>query len=102
VIVDHKTFHSLAYNRSQKCFDSLVKLKDNRVGFIHVIYAEGKRNFALFEENKLILRHHFFVLENGNVKFNAISPKFIDSKMIYVDTDETEYCMGYPNKIEVE
>jgi hypothetical protein len=90
----HNHLTKKVLEKHSKCFDSLVKLKDNRVGFIHVIYAEEKKNFVLFEEKKLIPRHHFFVLENGNVKFDAISPKFIGSKMIYVDTDETEYCMG--------
>jgi hypothetical protein len=62
VIVNSKTYHSLAYNRSQKIFDSLVKLKDNRVGFKHAIYAEGKRSFVLFEEKKLTSLHHFLTL----------------------------------------
>jgi hypothetical protein len=43
VIVDRKTYFSLEYNRLQKSFASLVKLRDNCLGFVHAIYVEGTR-----------------------------------------------------------
>jgi hypothetical protein len=89
VIVNPKTYHS--YNRSQKTFDSLVKLKDNRFGFIHANNAEGKRSSVSFEEKKLT---SFFYLRIWDCQISCHKSKIIESKMIYIDTDQSEYCFG--------